>query len=432
MFRRLAEFLKNLPQKSWEGFVLRSKYIGVQTATLGMFGVIGFPLFGWIWTDLFPQPFEAPVLRSLLTVACLIVVLLPYWPQRLKVYWPHIWFVLIIGCLPFFFGFMLLMNGFSPAWAMSYISSMMILSLLMDPKNFVIHQLVGTLVAYISYVVYTGGYVVVVGESAVALGELLVILAFSFSAAIAFNLTELVANFIRTESTINIGQRLAHELRTPLKAVINNSERVQEILGNDKESKVMAELSGMKSEAQHCLLTVDLLLASAKGAAPAYQDEPVSMLEICQESIDVSVRNPCQKAWFKVEASGDIQLMTSKVVVRHVFDNLITNAIYALKKMDRHEDGLVSIKIDGSKGVVMVEDNGCGIQSSDIDRIFDPYYTTKPTGTGIGLPYCRDVVTALGGMITVDSQEGCGSRFVIAFPSDRNRLYGLARFVPSS
>jgi signal transduction histidine kinase len=67
--------------------------------------------------------------------------------------------------------------------------------------------------------------------------------------------------------------------------------------------------------------------------------------------------------------------------------------------------------------LVSVSDNGPGIPSSIIDKIFQPFFTTKPTGqgTGLGLSLSYDIVKAHGGTITVESEEGKGSTFIITF-----------------
>jgi two-component system NtrC family sensor kinase len=105
--------------------------------------------------------------------------------------------------------------------------------------------------------------------------------------------------------------------------------------------------------------------------------------------------------------------------------NLINNAFYAVDEKKRQLDGsyepCVSIstrKVD-SRVEVMVKDNGNGIPQKLVDKIFQPFFTTKPTGagTGLGLSVSYDIVKAHGGDIKVETKEGEGSEFIVELPS---------------
>jgi len=100
--------------------------------------------------------------------------------------------------------------------------------------------------------------------------------------------------------------------------------------------------------------------------------------------------------------------------LRQVFQNLILNAISAIEK-----DGEISIKIRADENVVTVTvaDNGPGIHEENIDKIFDPLFSTKPQGTGLGLPICLDILGKLGGSISVESNPGeGGAAFIVELP----------------
>ena len=67
--------------------------------------------------------------------------------------------------------------------------------------------------------------------------------------------------------------------------------------------------------------------------------------------------------------------------------------------------------------LITVQDSGEGIQADRLARIFDAFYTTKPTGTGLGLALCKKLVTQHGGRITVSSEEGSGTTVVVSLPA---------------
>ena len=105
--------------------------------------------------------------------------------------------------------------------------------------------------------------------------------------------------------------------------------------------------------------------------------------------------------------------------------NLINNAFYTVaekKKVSKngYEPGIV-VSTKKSNGVVeiKVRDNGNGIAKKVLDKIFQPFFTTKPTGqgTGLGLSLSYDIIRAHGGEIKVETKEGEGSEFVIQLPT---------------
>ncbi len=390
--------------------------MGVRPSTLGTFGAIGFPLYGWIWSDLFPQPYENSLLRIALSIACFAIVLLPVWPKKLKPYWPLYWWVLIIFTLPFFFTFMLFMNGFSIAWSLSLLTEITILALLMDGRNFLIHHIAGSFLAYLAYIFTTGTPELWSYNNAPHPGEMAIVLAFSLGGAVAFNLTDLVSKEVRSESTINVGKRLAHELRTPLQAMINYAARVSEREDTQDNKRNLSDLNMIDNEAKHCLVTIELLLANANATPPQRGGDPVSITKIIKESISATARHKGHIKWFHITQKKDFYLRTTPNVLRHLLDNMLTNAIYAVQKADLCEEGSIQIVINGTNNSVAINDNGCGISPENQTHIFQPFFTTKPTGTGIGLSYCYEIIDALGGHIEMHSKEGKGTSFIIYFP----------------
>jgi signal transduction histidine kinase len=102
-----------------------------------------------------------------------------------------------------------------------------------------------------------------------------------------------------------------------------------------------------------------------------------------------------------------------------VFVNLMVNAAQAMPEgpADANEIRLSTRASDGWVEVA-VADTGTGIAPEHLDRVFQPFFTTKPegVGTGLGLPICRDIVQALGGTIAVESALGRGTVFTVRLP----------------
>jgi signal transduction histidine kinase len=122
------------------------------------------------------------------------------------------------------------------------------------------------------------------------------------------------------------------------------------------------------------------------------------------------------------QSIGSINIIPQDI--GRVILNLITNAFYAVNEKSKQGiEGylptvLVSTKKEVNKILISVKDNGNGIPQKVLDKIFQPFFTTKPSGqgTGLGLSLSYDIVKAHGGELKVETKEGEGSKFVIQLP----------------
>jgi signal transduction histidine kinase len=111
--------------------------------------------------------------------------------------------------------------------------------------------------------------------------------------------------------------------------------------------------------------------------------------------------------------------------IGRVLLNLYNNAFFAVneKKRDMPEDYeptvVVSTKLMDNKVEIKVVDNGKGIPQQHVDKVFQPFFTTKPTGqgTGLGLSLSYDIVKIHGGEIKIDTAEGQGTAFIVWLPA---------------
>ena len=108
---------------------------------------------------------------------------------------------------------------------------------------------------------------------------------------------------------------------------------------------------------------------------------------------------------FKVVA--DIEGLT------RVFNNLISNAIEATEEAGSADRVVISAKEEGGKVVVEVADKGCGIEAEKLERIFEPRFTTKNHGLGLGLAMVKSIVEQASGSVSVKSERGSGATFYV-------------------
>jgi len=105
------------------------------------------------------------------------------------------------------------------------------------------------------------------------------------------------------------------------------------------------------------------------------------------------------------------------VEIQQLLLNLILNAIYAMSETPPgHRRILIHTGICNSRVNVRVRDHGCGISPEHMDRIFEPFHTTRPNGLGMGLAICRRIAEAHGGSLEARNAESAGAEFVFALP----------------
>jgi two-component system NtrC family sensor kinase len=126
-----------------------------------------------------------------------------------------------------------------------------------------------------------------------------------------------------------------------------------------------------------------------------------------------------------------ITVIVNRTRIEQVLFNLLINAIDAIAAVGPPASGqlagTIAIRVvasaDGTRAICSVHDTGCGIAAEDIDRIWEPFFTTKPAdrGTGLGLSIARELVASYGGTLTVASTSGDGTTFTFELPCVRQR-----------
>jgi signal transduction histidine kinase len=105
--------------------------------------------------------------------------------------------------------------------------------------------------------------------------------------------------------------------------------------------------------------------------------------------------------------------------MKQAFYNVIKNSLQA---MNRHGTLRIQTDLDDTHVVIRFTDTGAGISAANLSRVFEPYFTTKPSGTGLGLLIVRRVVREHGGELSIQSSEGKGMTLTIRLPYIDNRV----------
>jgi two-component system, NtrC family, sensor kinase len=102
-----------------------------------------------------------------------------------------------------------------------------------------------------------------------------------------------------------------------------------------------------------------------------------------------------------------------------VFLNLLQNAVQAMSELDAARNVLRVATYTGpaGEGVVEIQDTGTGMPPEVLARLFEPFFTTRPASTGLGLSVSHAIVTSLGGTLRAESREGVGTTLMVILPA---------------
>jgi signal transduction histidine kinase len=235
---------------------------------------------------------------------------------------------------------------------------------------------------------------------------------------------------------------IAHEIQNPLNFVNNFSEVNKELLVEMKEEMGNGNMEEASSIANDVIDNEKKINYHGKRADAIVKGmlqhsrssnglkEPTNINALADEYFRLAYHglrakdksfNVTMKTDFD-ETVGNINVIPQDI--GRAILNLITNAFYAVAektKQQPHEyepTVAVCTKRDGNEVSISIKDNGNGIPQQVLDKIFQPFFTTKPTGegTGLGLSLSYEVAQAHGGYIKVHSKQGEGSKFIVVLP----------------
>ena len=216
---------------------------------------------------------------------------------------------------------------------------------------------------------------------------------------------------------------LAHEIKNPLAGI----QGVVDILirRRDKNDPEREALEGMRHEVTRIDNTVRLLLDRARPRLVSLRE--TSLRELVARSVNLARAQVTNAIGSEKQVKIDFEAPEDPVMISidpgQIEDavlNLIINAIEAVDV-----DGQVTIRLstpqdDAEEIAIEVSDNGTGISEPDLSKVFDPFFTTRQSGTGLGLPSVRRIARLHGGGVDVKSSPGQGSVFTIRLPLIRS------------
>jgi signal transduction histidine kinase len=217
----------------------------------------------------------------------------------------------------------------------------------------------------------------------------------------------------REEAWQEMAKQVAHEIKnplTPMRLTVQSFQRKfdpndpnlkQKI--NDYSETLIQQIDTMSSVAS---------AFSNFASMPAQQNETLNVVEVVELTMDIFNE---EYIHFEAEEKEIISKIDRTQLIR-IITNLVKNAIQAIPESQESKAIAVNIKKQSNNVLITVSDNGTGIAKEDFNRIFEPKFTTKSSGMGLGLGIIKNIIENYKGNITLESQKEKGTTFTVSLP----------------
>lgn len=223
----------------------------------------------------------------------------------------------------------------------------------------------------------------------------------------------MLAQSEREQAWREMAKQVAHEIKnplTPMRLTVQSFQRKFD--GNDPNLK-----QKLDDYSKTLIQQIDTMSAVASAfsnfaSMPAQQNETLNVVEVVEFSLDIF-----NEDFIRFESNSDeiITVMDRTQLIR-IITNLVKNAIQAIPEEQENKAVLVSVNAEEDNVIIAVKDNGIGINTENTERIFEPKFTTKTSGMGLGLGIIKNIIENYKGTITFESEPGKGSTFMVSLP----------------
>ncbi len=220
---------------------------------------------------------------------------------------------------------------------------------------------------------------------------------------------ELQSELVHTSKLAAIGALaggVAHEINTPI-AIIRGNIELLEVYLEEKGFSTSKEMQLIKEQVIRMQKIIDRLLQFSKKTDSTFKEININCLikEITEPLKKLNIP-------INLDFKQEVVIESYETQLREVFTNIILNAIDAIREKG---EGALTISLDKEENIVEIifSDTGIGIESENLRKIFNPFYSTKKDGTGLGLAISLSIVKNLGGDIKIESQKGKGTKVII-------------------
>ena len=230
----------------------------------------------------------------------------------------------------------------------------------------------------------------------------------------------------RLESLGILAGGIAHDFNNMLTAIMGNASLALIEIGPD--NKTYDKINEIEKACEKAKELTQQLLTFSKGGLPVRRT--TSIIDLIRETADFMLRG--SKISCSINHEKDIWAVDiDKGQISQVIQNLVINAVHAMPDGGNFNIRVENSIVDDSTSLPLqpgnyvklrINDQGKGIPEKNITRIFDPYYSTKPNGTGLGLTIVHSIIRNHDGHIMVESQVGQGTTFTIYLPASMEKI----------
>lgn len=215
-----------------------------------------------------------------------------------------------------------------------------------------------------------------------------------------------------------------HDFNNIISVIVGNTAMAKMKIDHEDKDKIVGRLERVEKAALQAKKLTQKMIILAKGGVPVKKAE--SIKDLLEDEILFILSDTNISCVFSI--ADDLMLVhIDWVQISQVINNLVINAMQAMP-----DGGIIDVKAEnirveeivnrhllqpGNYVKISVKDNGTGISPQNLDKIFDPYFTTKEKGTGLGLSTSYSTIHKHGGLLTVESEIGIGTTFHIYLPS---------------
>ena len=214
---------------------------------------------------------------------------------------------------------------------------------------------------------------------------------------------------------------MAHELNQPLTAVLANTQAAKRLLDEDPPELAIARkaMAQAAEQARRASSVVGRLRRAVERPALAVHSVSVSLEDAVNNALYLLepefIRHAVQPKVSLQQAAP--RVLADPVALEQVIHNLLTNALQALDKVQASERQLIlQLGTEGDSGILQVSDTGPGIAPDVLQRIFEPFFSTREGGLGLGLSLCETLAGSMGGSLTASHNTPRGAVFRLSLP----------------
>jgi len=427
----------------WNNFITRaeeSEYLFVPFCLLSIISFGMFYIFNELGYKLYEQEVLIPRLASV--VMCILLLFKNYWPIRLQGLKFYLWYLLLTFTTPFFDFYIVVTNNFNDLLILNFIIGVFQVIILTDLFISMFLIPIGIGAACLAYMFMYGSEHI---SFAPLMVQDMIYLLYIFAVSAFLIYMRNNSQRDKLQSIENFSNVIAHEMRTPLRTIASYSKVIKQHLSKlisnnviitsyleshpeilkelnlDRISKVNYQslhdaINTIREETKNSFLVIDIILMQMSIKSTKPTDMTVFPIkQMLEESIHRYNFFPQEKMLLHINMVNDFIVMGNKTLLLHVMFNLFKNALYVIKK---HNKGAIYIwtSKNDKYNELHFRDTSIGIPASSIPFIFNSFYSSKNSASGIGLAYCKQVMELIRGKISCYSEYGKFTEFTLYFP----------------